>query len=63
MSKTLTGPYIEGAWYNKPSQTIFLCVSCGNNRELSKKHAIMYDEMADVDYMECYDCGDTVRNY
>ena len=59
---TIKGPYVDGAWYNSSSETHFLCVSCANERELPESHAIMYDDMPDIEYIVCDDCGDVIRD-
>jgi hypothetical protein len=56
----ITGPYVDGAFFNKPGETIFVCVSCANERDIPEENAIMYDE--GPQYMECYDCGSVIRD-
>lgn len=58
----IKGPYVDGAWYNTKSETIFLCVPCANERDIPEENAIMYDDMEDVDRMECDECGDVIRS-
>jgi len=59
----LTGPYINGAFYNKPSETIYLCVSCANDRDIPEENAIMYDDMTDMSFIRCDDYGDVIRDW
>jgi hypothetical protein len=57
----ITGPYVDGAFYNKPSETVFLCVNCANDRGIPEGNAIMYDE--GPEFMRCDDCGSVIRDW
>jgi len=60
---TIKGPYVDGAWYNTPSETKFVCVPCANERDLPEENAIMYDDMTDMSFIRCDDCGDVIRDW
>ena len=57
----IRGPYVDGAWFNKPSETVFVCVPCANDRGLSEDHALMYDDAEDLRPLDCDDCGTAIR--
>ena len=60
---SIKGPYADGAFVNLPGQTIHLCVSCANDRDVDEENVIMYDDSPNIDYMECYYCGEVIRDY
>jgi len=38
------------------------CVDCANDKDIPEENAIMYDDMIDFEYMECNNCGKTIRS-
>jgi len=60
----ICGPYVDGAAYNRPSETVFLCVKCCKQEYADTEiMPLMYDDMADRDTIPCDECNRHVRQY
>jgi len=58
----ICGPYVDGAFHNKPGETVFYCVSCANERDIPETNAIMYDKLSDMNVIECAGCDGRLRD-
>lgn len=57
----IRGPYVDGVFYNKPSETVFYCVDCANERGIDEGNALMYHQMPERERIECKGCDSMVR--
>jgi len=58
-----TYPTTQAFAYNKPSETVFYCVSCAKEmHEKPHEHFMMVDYHNEMSFIRCDECGTVVKD-